>query len=172
MAPVMVSGRTIRLTVPGSLLYRGVAVRAVLEACALVGRPPDDASAAGDGAPPDRKIDLTEPFDVAVVSAFGEIFNNIAIHGYADRAAGEIAIQVAVAGDHIAVEIRDQGAAFDLSRVPRPELEALPEGGMGIHIAKACVEELDYAPGPPNVWRMTKYVSGAAPRAPSSNQPL
>ena len=114
-------------------------------------------SATGSG----TQLDLSDRFSAEMVSAVSEIFNNIAIHGFADRPAGEIAIEMTVAGDHLAIEICDEGAAFDLSQVPKPELDKLPEGGMGIHIAKACVDELDYTPGPPNVWRMTKYTNGS-----------
>jgi len=44
----------------------------------------------------------------------------------------------------------------------RPELpaelddESLPEGGMGIHIAKTMLDEMTYEPGPPNLWRLCK----------------
>ncbi|HSK03285.1 MAG TPA: hypothetical protein VK932_18665, partial [Kofleriaceae bacterium] len=63
----------IRLTVPGTLRYRAVAVRVVAEAARLV-----SASARVDPKDP-LVLDVRDPFDTAVVSAFMEIFNNIAI---------------------------------------------------------------------------------------------
>jgi serine/threonine-protein kinase RsbW len=170
----------IRLTLPADLRFRDVAVRVVAEACRMIVRPraPQDSSvtpvtSATTSSPP---LDLSDRFSAETVSAVSEIFNNIAIHGFADRPAGNIDIEMIVARDHIAIEICDQGAPFDLSQVPLPELDKLPESGMGIHIAKACVDELDYTPGPPNVWRMTKYANGARAKKPrrssSSNQPL
>lgn len=165
----------IRLTVPADLRFRDVAVRLVAEACRMVVRPrPIQQSPAAAATTSSTQLDLSDRFSAEMVSAVSEIFNNIAIHGFADRPAGEVEIEVTVAGDHLAVEICDQGAAFDLSQVPKPELDKLPEGGMGIHIAKACVDELDYIPGPPNVWRMTKYTNGARLEKSRrvSNQPL
>lgn len=165
----------IRLTVPADLRFRDVAVRLVAEACRMIVRPrPIQQSAAASAATSGTQLDLSDRFSAEMVSAVSEIFNNIAIHGFADRPAGDIAIEMTVAGDHLAIEICDEGAAFDLSQVPKPELDKLPEGGMGIHIAKACVDELDYTPGPPNVWRMTKYTNGSHLKKSRrvSNQPL
>jgi serine/threonine-protein kinase RsbW len=163
----------IRLTLPADLRYRDVAVRLVAEACRMIVRPrptqPSPTSTMSS-----TQLDLSDRFSAEMVSAVSEIFNNIAIHGFADRPAGDIAIEMTVARDHLAIEICDHGAAFDLSQVPKPELDKLPEGGMGIHIAKACVDELDYTPGPPNVWRMTKYTNRSPLKKPRrvSNQPL
>ena len=151
---------TIQLTVPGNLRFRDVAIRAVAAACRLVGQDrPDRTSAVtrtagGTGV----GLDLKEQFDRELVSAFSEIFNNIAIHGYANNGGGSICIELEPATDHLIVDIQDNGLTFDPDQVPAPELDALPEGGMGIHIARACVDELDYTPGPPNRWRLTKYL--------------
>jgi serine/threonine-protein kinase RsbW len=167
----------IRLTVPADLRFRDVAVRLVAEACRMIVRPrpiQHSRAPASSATTSGTQLDLSDRFSAEMVSAVSEIFNNIAIHGFADRPAGEIAIEMTVAGDHLAIEICDEGAAFDLSQVPKPELDKLPEGGMGIHIAKACVDELDYTPGPPNVWRMTKYTNGSRLKRSRrvSNQPL
>lgn len=150
----------IRLQVPGTLAYRDVAVRVVAEACRLVG--------SGDGpATVDRgrAYDLSRPFDAAFVSAFAEIFNNIAIHAYGDGRAGSIELEVSVehaaGGDALAVEILDRGAPFDIDAVPPPPLDALPEGGMGIHIARTMLDLVDYEPGPPNRWRLRKVLATA-----------
>lgn len=93
-----------------------------------------------------------------------EIFNNIAIHGYGGEGTGDVTLEMTIRGDRLVIVISDQGSAFDPSQVPLPELDALPEGGMGIHIARACMDELDYTPGPPNVWRLTKYTAGSSRR--------
>lgn len=144
----------IRLQVPGTLAYREVAVRVVAEVCQLVA-PPDR-----DGAPLPiiRKpgYDLSRPFDAAFVSAFAEIFNNIAIHAYGAGRSGPIDLELTVDGDRLIVDIHDRGAPFDLAAVPAPALDALPEGGMGIHIARTMLDEVTYQPGPPNHWRLVK----------------
>lgn len=155
--------RVIRLTLPAELRYRDVAVRTVAAACRLVSK---SRTAHGSVAGPrgqlaeGEELDLSDRFCADVVSAVSEIFNNVALHSYAEGS-GEISFELDIAGDHLTISITDTGSAFDPSDIPVPELEALPEGGMGIHIARACMDELDYTPGPPNTWRMTKYAPSA-----------
>jgi anti-sigma regulatory factor (Ser/Thr protein kinase) len=89
-----------------------------------------------------------------------EIFNNIVIHAYQRRGTGEIEIEIALSSDAIVIEVRDDGRPFDLDNVAELPVdldeESLPEGGMGIHIAKTMLDEMTYEPGPPNLWRLCK----------------
>jgi len=152
---------TIRLSVPGTLRYRPIAVRAVAEAARLVsGSVPRDPK----GLTIDPLVhDVRHPFDTAVVSAFMEIFNNVAIHAYQRKGGGTIEIEIALSVDAIVIEVRDDGRPFDIDEVaelPEDLDEAsLPEGGMGIHIAKTMLDEMTYEPGPPNLWRLGKRLS-------------
>ena len=147
----------IRLTVPGTLRYRAIAVRAVAEAARLVSgstpRDPEDPLA----------HDVRDPFDTAVVSAFAEIFNNVAIHAYQRNGGGSIEIVITPRDAELVIEVKDTGRPFDIDEVaPLPnELddETLPEGGMGIHIAKTMLDEMVYEPGPPNLWRLSKRIA-------------
>jgi len=148
---------TIRLTVPGTLHYRGIAVRVVAEAARLV-----SGSALHD--PEDLLAnDVRHPFDTAVVSAFMEIFNNIAIHAYKRGGGGAIEIAITPSDRDLVIEVRDHGQAFDIDEVTPLPLEldehSLPEGGMGIHIAKTMLDEMTYEPGPPNRWRLRKKLA-------------
>jgi len=133
----------IRLTVPGTLEYRDVAMRVVTAAAKLVEPGPEQ-----------------DEFDAHVVSAIGEAFNNIAIHGYADHT-GEIELEIDVERDRIVVRIFDRGKSFDPKEIPPPELESLPERGMGLFIIKSFVDEVSYTPGDPNRWVLVK-LRGAA----------
>jgi len=103
---------------------------------------------------------VRHPFDTAVVSAFMEIFNNVAIHAYRRKGGGMIEIAITPTDRELVIEIRDTGTPFDIDGVPPlpDELtdETLPEGGMGIHIAKTMLDEVTYEPGPPNRWRLCK----------------
>jgi anti-sigma regulatory factor (Ser/Thr protein kinase) len=147
----------IRLTVPGTLRYRAIAVRAVAEAARLV-----SASARVDPKDP-LANDVRHPFDTAVVSAFMEIFNNVAIHAYQRREGGSIELSITPGEREIVIELSDTGRPFDIEGVdPLPtdlDDESLPEGGMGIHIAKTMLDEMTYQPGPPNLWRLCKRLS-------------
>lgn len=147
----------IRLTVPGTLRYRPVAVRVVAEAARLVSE-----STRVDPNDP-LVLDVRDPFDTAVVSAFMEIFNNIAIHAYQRREGGMIELSITPADRELVIELRDDGRPFNLEGVsPLPSAlddDSLPEGGMGIHIAKTMLDEMTYEPGPPNLWRLCKRLS-------------
>lgn len=149
---------TIRLSVPGTLRYRPIAVRTIAEAARLV-----SGAAQRDSKAPtiDPMIhDVRHPFDTAVVSAFMEIFNNIAIHAYQRKGGGMIEIEIVLSKDAIVIEVKDDGRPFDIDEVAELPTEldddSLPEGGMGIHIAKTMLDEMTYEPGPPNQWRLCK----------------
>jgi hypothetical protein len=151
----------IRLIVPGSLRYRAIAVRVVAEAARLV-------SCSKHANPNDPlAYDVRDPFDTAVVSAFMEIFNNVAIHAYKRRASGMIELTLTPTDSELTIEIKDQGSPFDIDGVaPLPDEldeESLPEGGMGIHIAKTMLDEVHYEPGPPNLWRLCKRLAPLVP---------
>ena len=148
---------TIRLTVPGTLRFRAIAVRVVAEAARLV-----SGSATRD--PKDLlDNDVRDPFDTAVVSAFMEIFNNVAIHAYKRKGGGSIDIEITPGEEDLMIEVRDHGQPFDIDEVaPLPselDEDSLPEGGMGIHIAKTMLDEMIYEPGPPNLWRLCKRLA-------------
>lgn len=142
----------IRLRVPGKLKYRDVVVRTIAAACKLVG--PDRVSQLGQRSPGD--LDLADAFDSDVVSAFSEVFNNVVLHGYSEGQEGDIEIDIEPAVDELVIRVRDVGRTFNIDEVPVPDLDALPEGGMGVFICRQLLDELDYQPGPPNVWTLRK----------------
>lgn len=155
----MSDDRVVELTIPALLAFRDLAVRVVMESCRLVGRFPgtskDGAGTNGQGMP-DGRFELGDGFMAEFVSAFSEIYNNIPIHAYAGMETGMIEIEIRIGEDHITASILDTGKSFDIESVPLPE--TLPTGGMGIHIARSMLDELIYEAGPPNRWRLTKYI--------------
>jgi len=154
----------ITLTVPGALRYRALAVRVVSEAARLV---------SGSAQRDEQDLladDVRDPFDVAVVSAFMEIFNNVAIHAYERDPTGHMEITITPGACELVIEISDHGRPFDPTLVPSLptdwDAHSLPEGGMGLHIARTMLDDVTYEPGPPNRWRLTKRFSTATePRA-------
>ncbi len=148
----------IHLRVPGSLRYRDLALRVVGAACKLV----------GDGAAARRSGD----WDNQVVSAFGEAFNNAAIHSYRGKKPGDVEIEVDAAVSHITIRLLDYGNSFDLARVPDPDLDALPESGLGLYIMRSFMDEVSYQAGSPNVLSMTKrYTSSRQVEQPPDGFP-
>ncbi|HJX53755.1 MAG TPA: ATP-binding protein [Polyangia bacterium] len=81
----------------------------------------------------------------------GEAYNNIALHGYAGREPGTIRMEIEQGSDWIRVVLTDTGASFDPAGARPPDLDALPESGLGVFIMRSFVDEATYVPGPPNV---------------------
>lgn len=139
----------IRVKLPGLLDYRDLAIRMVASACKLVGATRVD-PATGQSTP-DRE------FDGEVISAFGEAFNNIALHAYAARG-GDMEIEIEPGPGKLTIRLKDYGKSFDIDAVPRPDLDALPESGLGLFIIRQCMDDVTYTTGHPNVLTMTKFL--------------
>ena len=148
----------VRISVPGTLLYRDVVLRVVASVCRL-GR--IEAEATQELGRRNR----VEDFDDKVVSAVSEAFNNVAIHAYAD-ARGEAKLELRFELDRLTVQLADTGDGFSLSAALGQDLETLRESRMGLEIMLACMDEVTYVrggPGAPNVLTMSKrYFAKAA----------
>ena len=133
----------IRAILPGRLEYRDLAIRLVASACKLVPTGGDD-------------------FSNEVVSAFSEALNNVVVHG---RAAAEesIEIEIEIGADRLTLRLKDHGTPFDPRTVPPPDLESLPESGLGAFIIRSFMDEVSYVAGSPNTLAMTK-IAGESPQ--------
>lgn len=102
-------------------------------------------------------MDMSDPFDAEMVTAFSELFNNIVKHSY--RGSGDGVIHISIEQDEHSIRIStvDAGTPFDFDTVKIPVIQDLPETGLGIYIVRACVDELEYRPGPPNEWTLSKH---------------
>jgi len=137
----------IRLSVPGTLIYRDIVLRVVASACRMVQAKQE----------PSREcVDFTDK----LVSAVGEAFNNVALHAYRDRAGGSVEIEIEIEHDALTVRLLDCGNGFDPTEQHPPDLHSLPESHMGLYIIRSCVDDVSYRrgdpPGSPNVLTLTK----------------
>jgi len=136
----------------GSDLFAGADERASFAGAAGIW---DDAGA-GSGAD-----DLSdEEFEAQTLSAFGEAFNNIAIHGYRSGPPGNVDIEIESDEEGIVIRLIDTGSSFDPNCVAVPDMADLPESGMGLFIINSFMDEVDYSPGKPNVLRLAKRREG------------
>ena len=139
----------IRLKVPCSLEYRDIAMRLVSGACELIHARERETG----------KWLRDQEFDDKVISGFGEAFTNAVVHG--GRTNGtDIEIEIEPHADRLTIRLMDHGSPFELASVPAPDLETLPESGLGVYIMKSWMDDVSYAPGAPNVLSMTKNVGG------------
>jgi serine/threonine-protein kinase RsbW len=140
----------VRLEVPGKLECRDMVLRTVSAACKLV--MPDVQT---------RGSRYSE-FTAHVVSAVGEAYNNIVLHGYAGREPGSVQMQIENSPEWIRVMIKDTGASFDPSEALPPDLDALPESGLGVFIMRSFVDQVTYVAGNPNVLTLVKRLDGTS----------
>ena len=103
---------------------------------------------------------LDVPVDVehAILSAFGEAFNNVVLHSYRD-VAGEVEIDVETARDRMVVRLRDRGQGFDPRQVKAHDEDELPAGGLGLFIMIRTMDDVCwYREDDRNVCSMTKRI--------------
>ncbi len=105
--------------------------------------------------------DALADLKLAVTEACG----NAVRHAYADGDGGPVAVALVVHSDRLEMIVEDQGAGIDRPRADEWEVNQLPEGGMGMAIMRAVVDELDItagADGRGTVVHMTKYFAPTA----------
>jgi serine/threonine-protein kinase RsbW len=102
-----------------------------------------------------------QDFRHELLTAFGEAFNNIAIHGYKGRSDGMLEVEAVIMPDSFTLRLLDTGKEVDFGEVEPPDLESMPESGMGVFLIHALVDEVDYRAGPPNVLSLTKRTSSS-----------
>lgn len=96
-----------------------------------------------------------------LVQAVDETATNAIVHGHAGRA-GWVEVRVAHEDDRLIVTIEDDAPLFDPTTVPEPDLSVPPErrrpGGMGVHLARLCVDEIDHRarPGGGNILTLVR----------------
>jgi serine/threonine-protein kinase RsbW len=86
------------------------------------------------------------PEDVGhrVISAFIEAFNNAVIHAYKGIKPGSVEVELEVSHKKLSLRIIDEGHTFKPEAVPEPDLDALPEGGMGLYIMRSFMDSVEY----------------------------
>jgi serine/threonine-protein kinase RsbW len=139
-------GGTVCVEAPAELSYRYVVLRAVAAVCKVAISEVCGRSVPGDG------------FTNQVVSAVGEAFNNIALHCYRDRPSDIVRVRMTIESAVLRLTIEDYGASFDPLTARLPDLDALPESGLGIYIMRSLMDEVTYLAGRPNVLSLSKRI--------------
>ena len=143
----------IRLTVPGRIECRDLVLRTVSAACKLI-------------VPRGRERGaLHSEWTHHLVSAVGEAYNNIVLHGYAGREPGYVEFHIENSSNWMRIVVKDTGMSFDPFQATLPDLDALPESGLGVFIMRSFVDEMTYEAGTTNVLTLFK-------RLDESPQPL
>jgi serine/threonine-protein kinase RsbW len=93
----------------------------------------------------------TESCTADMVQAVDEAATNAIIHGHGGEP-GWVEVAATTRGDAFVVSIADDAPPFDPTTVPDPDLSVHPAerrpGGMGVLLARLCVDEMTYQPRP------------------------
>jgi anti-sigma B factor antagonist len=105
-----------------------------------------------------------------LVLAVGELCANSIEHAYEGRAGQPIHVSVAGHADRLVIEVEDFGRAFDRSRYTEPDLDSLPDHGLGIHLVHRIADSvaIDVARAAGTRWTLVKYRPGARSAGSSS----
>jgi len=102
----------------------------------------------------------------AVLVAVGEICNNVIKHAYGGQSGQPIAIALSVLPDRFIVDVEDEGAPYDPRGYTPPDLDAVPESGMGLFLVRRSVDEVAFDTARPRGTRWTLVKYRAKPAAP------
>lgn len=96
--------------------------------------------------------------------AVGELCNNAIRHSYGDRGGQPIRVALAARVDRLVIEVEDWGRPFDPARYQPPDLEAVPEHGLGLFLVRSIVDEVAFDVARPagTRWTLIKYRNEAA----------
>jgi anti-sigma regulatory factor (Ser/Thr protein kinase) len=145
MSAAPIEGETFRFVLPGRLEYRDAARAFLAYVCDQLA----------------KKNTLPEDVGHRVISAFVEAFNNAVIHAYKGLPAGPVEVEMQVDLDKLRVTVIDQGKTFAPDKVPEPDLDALPEGGLGLFIIRNFMDHVGYERvGDRNILTMEKLLNG------------
>lgn len=107
------------------------------------------------------------PLDPEVLAdmklAVTEACGNAVLHAYGDGE-GPVTVRFVTAGDRLEMIVEDEGSGLDTTALREWVADERPEGGMGMAIIRAVVDELDVrdgAGGKGTVVHMTKYLERA-----------
>jgi serine/threonine-protein kinase RsbW len=119
-----VVGRTVRLRIPAKAEY------ITLCRLALTGI--------------SRLRPLSEELLADLKLALTEACSNSVRHAYGDGVDGHVEISYELHADRLAIEVRDDGAGFDLDGEGSAGGAELSEGGLGIAIIRAIADEFEF----------------------------
>jgi len=96
-----------------------------------------------------------------IVLAVGEACQNVILHAYTSREAGDIVLGILRGADGIILRVSDFGPAMEPASVKPRDLNDLKPGGLGLHFIHELMDTADFRPAPDGVGKvlqMTKKI--------------
>ena len=97
-----------------------------------------------------------------LVLAVGELCANSIEHAYDGRGGQPINVSVLGHPDRLVIEVEDFGRAFDAARYVEPDLDTVPDHGLGIHLVHRIADSvaIDVKRDRGTRWTLVKYRPG------------
>lgn len=100
-------------------------------------------------------VDESTRYNVELASH--EVCTNIVDHAYAGQVDGVISVEIRLRKGMIEIEFRDWGHPFDPGSAQAPDLTLPQEGGYGLFLAHALLDDVHYERrADVNLWRLRK----------------
>jgi serine/threonine-protein kinase RsbW len=109
-----------------------------------------------------KPADVQEGFVNEVELAVSEACTNAIQHADCTDGHGTVVISFQVYDNRLIIEVKDQGAGFNMEDIPAPEFDEHPESGYGLYIIRSVMDEVQYIRGQSfNTLTMKKYFTKA-----------
>ncbi|SRR5579883_1511847 len=94
----------------------------------------------------------------ALLLAFTEAYTNVLRHAYHGLLPAPLEIELCISPAQVVLVLRDQGEPFQPEHTTAPDPEELAEGGYGLFLIEALMDEVRYSPAGEvgTVLRLTK----------------
>ncbi len=83
----------------------------------------------------------------AVLLAFTEAYTNVLRHAYRGLLPAPLDIELCISSTEVVIVLRDEGEHFQPQSTAAPDPEDLAEGGYGLFLIEALMDEVSYTPG-------------------------
>jgi len=83
-----------------------------------------------------------------IVLAVDEACQNVIRHAYGSEGEGDISIEIRRRSDAMIVVVRDFADPVDISKIKPRDLDDLRPGGLGTHLIREVMDEVDFLPPP------------------------
>ncbi len=143
------NGQELLLTIPGDARYLAMMRAVVAEAITVAGFGPETGK--------------------QVVLGVCEAVSNIISHCYCGECK-PITVRCLIASDRLEIHLRDYGPKPDPAKLKGRELDELRPGGLGLHIIRQIMDEVDwdFSPAEGTELKLVKYKPGRGPQAPET----
>jgi sigma-B regulation protein RsbU (phosphoserine phosphatase) len=100
-----------------------------------------------------------------VVMAVDEACQNVIRHAYAGNPEGTIELRIEREGDALVVSLIDYAPRVDPAEVRGRDLDELRPGGLGTHLIRSAMDEVEFRPPPPGCGNLLRMVKRLHPGA-------